>query len=96
MLVVLLAPVRAVASLPAGDATLALVGAVAWLTMGVAYLPVVDFYRLRPPWALTLPFAAALFLAMTWSSAFAYWRGAHGKWKSRSYDRSLAQHQSPR
>ena len=92
MLVTLLTPVAATAAvLLGGGATPGLVGAVAWLAMGAAYLPVVRFYRLAPPWALTLPFAAALFLAMTWSSAFAYWRGAHGNWKRRSYDRSLAQ-----
>ncbi len=93
MLVVLLAPVAAVAAaLPGGGATAALVGAAAWLAMSAAYLPVVRFYRLRPPWALTLPLAAALFLAMTWTSAFGYWRGSRARWKNRSYDRSLAQH----
>ena len=90
MLAVLLAPVAAVASAPFGAAP-AVVGAAAWLAMSTAYSPVVRFYRLSAPWALTLPFAALLFLAMTWSSAMAYWRGTHGRWKSRSYDRSLAQ-----
>ena len=91
MLVVLLAPVTAVVvALAEGGATPALVGAAAWLAMSAAYFPVVRFYRLRPPWALTLPFAAALFLAMTWTSAFGYWRGSHASWKNRSYDRSLA------
>ncbi len=92
MLVVLLAPVAAlVVALPGGGATPALVGAAAWLAMSAAYFPVVRFYRLRPPWALTLPLAAALFLAMTWTSAVGYWRGSHASWKNRSYDRSLAQ-----
>ena len=92
MLVMLLAPVAAVVALPEGGATLALVGAAAWLAMSAAYVPVVRFYRLRLPWALTLPLAAALFLGMTWTSAFAYWRGSHARWKNRSYDRSLARH----
>jgi hopene-associated glycosyltransferase HpnB len=93
MLVVLLAPVAVVVAAPlAGGTAPALVGAAAWLAMSAAYFPVVRFYGLRPPWALTLPLAAALFLAMTWTSAFGYWRGAHGSWKNRSYDRSLAQH----
>ena len=88
MLAVLLAPVAAVVAAPfGGGATPALVGAAAWLAMSAAYSPVVRFYRLRPPWALTLPFAATLFLAMTWNSAFHYWRGSHGSWKGRSYDR---------
>ena len=91
MVVVLLAPVAAVAvALSGGGATAALVGAAAWLAMSAAYFPVVRFYRLRPYWALTLPLAAALFLAMTWTSAFGYWRGSHASWKNRTYDRSLA------
>jgi len=92
MLAVLLAPAAGVASLALGGSAAAIIGAAAWLAMTAAYSPVVRFYRLSPPWALTLPLAASLFLAMTWSSAFAYWRGTHGNWKSRSYDRSLAQH----
>jgi len=91
MLVVLLAPVAAAAAaLSGGGGTTALVGAAAWFAMSAAYFPVVRFYRLRPYWALTLPLAAALFLAMTWTSAFGYWRGSHASWKNRSYDRSLA------
>ena len=93
MLVVLLAPVAAVVAVfPGGGATTALVGAAAWLAMSAAYFPVVRFYRLRSAWALTLPLAAALFLAMTWTSAVGYWRGSHASWKNRRYDRSLAPH----
>jgi hopene-associated glycosyltransferase HpnB len=91
MLAVLLAPVAAVAAAPFGTgAASAATGAAAWLAMSAAYSPVVRFYRLGLAWTLTLPLAAALFLAMTWTSAVAYWRGAHGRWKRRSYDRSLA------
>jgi len=32
-----------------------------------------------------LPVSAALFLAMTWHSAFAYWRGTRATWKNRRY-----------
>jgi hypothetical protein len=53
--------------------------------MSAAYAPVVLFYRLRPAWTLVLPLAAALFLAMTWDSAFAYWRGTRATWKNRRY-----------
>jgi hopene-associated glycosyltransferase HpnB len=92
MLVVLLLPVAAVMAAPFGCGLLpALTGGAAWVAMSLAYSPVARFYRLRPAWALTLPFAAALFLAMTWSSAFRYWRGSPARWKNRSYDRSLAQ-----
>ena len=90
MLVVLLSPVIGVALAPfEGGAAIA--GGAAWLAMSLAYLPMVRFYRLGLPWALTLPFAAVLFLAMTWSSAVGYWRGTQASWKNRSYDRSLVQ-----
>ncbi len=92
LLVVLLAPVVSAIAAPfRGDGTTTMAGVAAWLAMGAVYSPVVRFYRLRPLWALTLPLAAVLFLAMTWSSAVAYWRGAHARWKNRSYDRSLVQ-----
>jgi hopene-associated glycosyltransferase HpnB len=91
MLAMLLAPVVAVATTPFAASTMApIVGGIAWLAMSVAYGPVVRFYRLSFGWALTLPLAATLFLAMTWTSALQYWRGSHGRWKGRSYGRSLA------
>jgi hopene-associated glycosyltransferase HpnB len=86
MAVTLLVPVAGVvAAGVAGEPRLAAVSAGAWLALAGAYWPVVSFYRLPPPWALTLPVAAALFLAMTWSSAFAYWRGTRASWKRRDY-----------
>jgi hypothetical protein len=88
MIVFLLAPIAATFC---GDIAITATGSAAWLAMSVAYSPVVRFYRLGLFWALTLPLAAALFLAMTWSSAFHYWGGTHGRWKSRSYDASLGQ-----
>jgi len=92
MFVVLLAPIVALAAASFGGGVgPAVAGASAWLAMSLAYGPVVLFYRQHAAWALTLPAAATLFLAMTWSSAFAYWRGSHARWKNRSYDRSLAQ-----
>jgi hypothetical protein len=90
MLVLLLAPVVLVVAAPfAGGLRTGIVGAAAWLALSAAYWPAIRFYRLPSAWALTLPAAALLFLAMTWTSAAAYWRGAHGNWKRRSYDRSL-------
>jgi hypothetical protein len=47
----------------------------------------VRFYRLAIPWAVTLPVAGALFLAMTWTSAVTYWRGTRARWKTREYAR---------
>ena len=87
MAVTLLAPVVGVlAAAFAAEPRLALLAGGAWLAMGVAYWPLVTFYRLPAAWVLTLPLAAALFLAMTWSSAFGYWRGTRANWKNRAYD----------
>src|SRR5262249_24313041 len=61
--------------------------ALGWLAMSAAYWPTVRFYRLAHAWALTLPIAGALFLAMTWSSALRYWRGTRATWKNRRYER---------
>jgi hypothetical protein len=88
MLVTLLAPVAGVlVGAAAGDLRVALVSCAAWLSLGAAYRPVVAFYRLPAAWTLTLPFAAALFLAMTWTSAIGYWRGRRARWKARDYRR---------
>jgi hopene-associated glycosyltransferase HpnB len=86
----LLAPVAGVVlGAVAGDAPLASWSAGAWLAMSAAYAPIVRFYRLPLPWAATLPAAAALFLAMTWTSAVGHWRGTSARWKGRTYDTSL-------
>jgi hopene-associated glycosyltransferase HpnB len=90
MLGTLLAPVAGVAlGAATGEPLLMLVAGAAWLALGAAYLPVVAFYRLPAPWALTLPLAAGLFLAMTWSSAVGFWRGRRASWKARDYGRSM-------
>jgi hopene-associated glycosyltransferase HpnB len=90
MAVTLLVPVvGAVMAAITAEPRLAAVAVGAWLAMSAAYCPVIRFYRLPIGWAATLPFAAALFLAMTWSSAFSYWRGTRANWKSRAYDASL-------
>jgi hopene-associated glycosyltransferase HpnB len=88
MAVTLLVPVAALAAAAAtSQPLLAATSAAAWLALGAVYWPVVSFYRLPSAWALTLPLAAALFLAMTWSSAIGYWRGRRASWKARDYAR---------
>jgi hopene-associated glycosyltransferase HpnB len=62
-----------------------LLSALALAAMMAAYMPVVRFYGLPWAWALTLPLAGLLFLAMTITSALNYWRGIRAQWKSRSY-----------
>ncbi|HLF11518.1 MAG TPA: glycosyltransferase, partial [Gammaproteobacteria bacterium] len=82
ILLVFVAPLAGIAS---GSST-AVLGCGAWLAMCLAYLPIVRFYRLPAAWALTLPLAGTLFLAMTWSSAANYWRGTRATWKNRAYE----------
>ncbi len=89
MFVVLLLPPVTVAAAVWLPAPAVCLGALAWIAMSAAYRPVVAFYRLPAPWALSLPLAAALFVAMTWSSAFGYWRGTRATWKNRSYGASV-------
>jgi hopene-associated glycosyltransferase HpnB len=54
----------------------------------VTYLPTLKFYGRSGGWALTLSFIAALYLAMTWSSAVRYWVGSGSPWKGRFYARN--------
>lgn len=54
--------------------------------MYLTYWPTVRYYDLPAAWVTTLPLAATLFLAMTWTSAVRYWRGERSRWKDRSYD----------
>jgi hopene-associated glycosyltransferase HpnB len=72
-----------------GLATLAAIAALA--AMGFSYLPTVQYYGLSGLWVLSLPLAACLFLAMTWTSAIRYWRGERARWKNRSYEKAAAE-----
>jgi len=65
---------------------LALAAALAgWGLMAYSYWPTLKLYE-REPWeAPLLPLAAALYTAMTVSSALRYWRGQGGRWKGRVY-----------
>lgn len=59
-----------------------------WLGMTlmlITYNRTVSFYGLSFVWSLTLPLSAALYLMMTWSSAFRQWRGQGTGWKGRKY-----------
>ncbi|QAU25523.1 glycosyltransferase [Dyella sp. M7H15-1] len=60
-------------------------GVLALVAMMLSYLPMLRYYGMRLAWALLLPFAAALYLGMTWSSAIRYWRGVRSRWKDRVY-----------
>jgi hopene-associated glycosyltransferase HpnB len=53
--------------------------------MAYTYWPTLRLYG-RAPWeAALLPAAAALYTAMTISSALRHWRGEGGRWKGRTY-----------
>ena len=53
--------------------------------MALLYRPMTKFYRLPATYALTLPFTALMYSAMTAHSAWRYWRGRGGQWKGRTY-----------
>jgi hopene-associated glycosyltransferase HpnB len=55
--------------------------------MFLTYIPILRFYHRSLAWALGLPLIAALFLAMSWTSAIRYWRGERTRWKGRIYQR---------
>ena len=69
--------------------------AAAWLALAAlgamlaTYLPVLNYYRRSPLWALAMALVAVLYLMMTWSSAYRYWRGQRSAWKGRGYNRTL-------
>jgi hopene-associated glycosyltransferase HpnB len=69
-----------------GDALLAILGAVSWLLMTAAYLPMVRFYGLSLAWALTLPLSACFYMLATIHSAIKFWSGRGGEWKGRVQD----------
>jgi hopene-associated glycosyltransferase HpnB len=61
-------------------------GALAWLLMGLCYLPMVRFYGLAAPWCLCLPAAATFYAGATLHSAMRYAQGRGGVWKGRAQD----------
>lgn len=75
-----------IALLFSGQIVPALLGAVAWLLMSIAYFPLTRFYGRALPWCTTLPFAAAFYMSATLHSALQYATGRGGQWKGRSQD----------
>lgn len=69
----------------AGTAQSRLPALLALGAMFTCYMPVLRYYHRNYAWCLALPLTATLFLAMTWSSAFRYWRGERSRWKDRVY-----------
>jgi hopene-associated glycosyltransferase HpnB len=65
-----------------------LVGAAAWISMAVCFLPTVRFYRLNPLWVLALPLISIFYMGASLHSAFRFWSGRGGEWKGRVQDPS--------
>ncbi|MGC9952820.1 MAG: glycosyltransferase [Rhizomicrobium sp.] len=62
----------------------ALVGALTWAAMTVAFQPMLHFYRRSPFWGLALPLIGVFYAAFTIDSAVQTWRGRGGMWKGRA------------
>ncbi|HET7371230.1 MAG TPA: glycosyltransferase [Gammaproteobacteria bacterium] len=62
----------------------------AWVGMAASYIPTLRFYGRSSLWALAMPLIGTLYLAMTWQSAWRYWRGVRSRWKNREYSRQAA------
>jgi hypothetical protein len=76
------------AMLTSGHPGLSALGALCWLLMAVAYVPMVRFYGLGFLWALTLPLSASFYVFATIHSAIQFWSGRGGTWKGRWQDRA--------
>ena len=72
------------------DTPTRLAGLTALGLMAGSYMPTLRYYRLNPLWALTFPLAGALYLMMTWDSAWRHWSGVGASWKNRSYQPARA------
>jgi hopene-associated glycosyltransferase HpnB len=84
-LVYLMAPIAFIVGLVTSNGLLLTVAIVTWILMAIAYLPTLKLYRLSHGWSLSLPLIAFLYNLMTLDSAWRYWRGQGGAWKSRVY-----------
>ena len=81
MMVIYMAPPAALAAgllLAAGN--LAGLGLAGCLLMAAAYGPTLGLYGQSRAWAVFLPAAALLYIAMTMDSAVRHWRGHGGQW----------------
>ncbi len=79
-----------VAGLAAGAPAARWLSGGAFAAMALMYVPTLRFYGRSWAWSLVLPPIAALFLAMTWTSALRYWKGERSRWKGRVYGEDMA------
>ena len=73
------------AGLFSADPAVRSLGLAGILLMATSYLPTLRYYGMNPAWCIAFPLAGALYLLMTWSSAWRHWTGAGAHWKQRSY-----------
>ena len=67
-----------------GEGPARLLGVLAWLSMALAFQPMLRFYRRAPLWGLALPAIGGVYAAFTLRSAIDVWRGRGGLWKGRA------------
>jgi len=80
MLLVYIVPIAALAL----GGLAALLGALTWAAMTVAFQPMLHFYRRSPFWGVALPLIGLFYTAFTVVSAVQHWRGRGGMWKGRA------------
>ncbi len=86
MLLLYYVPVAATfAGLRRGRADIALPGIIAWAVMALAFAPTLRLYNVPARRAAELPFAAALYTAMTLDSAGRHVQRRGGAWKGRTF-----------
>ncbi|CAN5366945.1 glycosyltransferase [soil metagenome] len=61
-----------------------LMGLTAWILMGIAFQPMLRFYRRSPLWGMALPLIASFYAGCTLLSAWQHGRGRGGMWKGRA------------
>jgi hopene-associated glycosyltransferase HpnB len=86
-LIYLLPPLLILAYPLHGQASVAALALATLLLTAFAYRPTIAYFALPLGWALTLPAAAFLYMAMTLDSARRYWFGSGSHWKGRDYGR---------
>jgi len=62
----------------------ALLGALTWAAMTIAFQPMLHFYGRSPFWGLALPLIGIFYVVFTIDSAVQTWRGRGGMWKGRA------------
>ena len=84
MVLYLTAPLIALTVGLHGEIISAAIGLVVWIIMSLAYAPTLQIYGESPLGGILLPVKAALYTAMTVSSAKRYNKGEGGGWKGRT------------